>query len=413
MGYLRKWDGECVQYEFPFFLSYCIFLLLMICRTTFFGQYISGMEYKGILCICLLLLFAKEYADGKFNPILIIAVFLIGILALIIHKDAAFTKAIFLVYLFCARDVSFERIAKVTVILSVFMLFLVIFCAEVGLITNYIMDPGSSREREFLGFLYALYPAAYLTNIISLEIYLKKEKIKLVELLFLFAVNYWIYVKTNSRLSFAMAAGVIGLGLLLKIVKKLGKHRSYSYNPLKWLAYAFSSLSFVICAAVSIWLQASYDPSVSWMWKLNNIFTGRLDNGKLSLMKYGFSMFGKQIEWVGNGLDVSGEKVAGDYLYVDCAYLQVLQHYGIFFFLFILLILTITVAVCCYYKKYVLVLLLLTIAVHMMIDDLILDLWYNTFWFVSAQVILNRRSVFPEKSQQTLSYESLGGETAG
>lgn len=391
MGMISRWNGQCVRYELPFFVSYCIYLVLMISRTSFLDQYISERGDKLILLICLLLLFAKEYSDGQFHPLLIIAVFLIGGMVLIIHKDASFTKAFFLAYLFCGRDVSFERIAKLTVIVSSFMLLVIIAASQTGLITNYIMDPGSDREREFIGFLYALYPAAYLTNIISLEIYLKKEKIRLLELIFFFIVNYWIYVKTNSRLSFLMAAAIIMLGLLLKLMTYIAKTRSYSFNPVKGAVCLLTSLSFVICGVGSLWLQISYNPSSGWMNKLNGVLTGRLYYGHQSFVQYGVSMLGQSIAWVGNGLDSTGQQTAGEYLYVDCSYLQVLQQYGILFLLLMMVVLTITVAVCCYYRKYVLVLLLVSIAVHMMIDDLILHLWYNAFWFVSAQIILNHK----------------------
>ncbi len=388
---ITRWDEKCIQYELPFFVSYCIYLILMISRTSFLGQNITEREYKLVLLVCLLLLFAKEYADRQFNPLLIMAVFLIAAMFLIIHKDASFTKAFFLAYLFCGRDVSFERIARVTVIVSSFMLLLIIASSQMGLITNYIMDPGSDREREFIGFYYALYPAAYLTNIISLEIYLKKEKIRLFELILFFMISYWVYVKTNSRLSFLMTAAVILLGMILKIMTYLAKTRSYRFNPVKGAAYLLTSMSFIICCIGSLWMQIAYNPSSAWMNKLNDILTGRLYYGHESFAQYGISMLGQSIAWVGNGLDTTGEKMTGDYLYVDCSYLQVLQQYGILFFLLMMVLLTLTVAVCCYYRRYVLVLLLVSIAVHMMIDDLILHLWYNAFWFVTAQIILNHK----------------------
>ena len=388
MGQIKRWDGKCIQYEIPFFVAYGIYLIMMICRTSFFRQCFPESAYKGVLLLCLLLLFAKEYLDGEFHLLLLFCLAVIAGMVLIIHKDAAFTTAFFLAFLFCGRDIPFERIAKVTVWISSALLLLIILSAEAGLITNYVMDENGDRPREFLGFLYALYPSAYLTNIISLEIYLKKHKIPIVELLLFFGVNYWIYVKTDSRLSFMMTAAVIGLGVLLKLVKCFSMESRYTFNPLIWIFNLGASASFILCAIGSIWLQVAYDPSITWMSKLNKIFTGRLYNGNASIEKYGVSMFGQFIEWVGNGLDESGQKNMSDYLYVDCSYLQVLQHYGILIMFLMMLILTITMIYCCYQKKYVLTLLMISIAGHMMIDDLVLHLWYNTFWFVCAQCIL-------------------------
>ena len=103
---------------------------------------------------------------------------------------------------------------------------------------------------------------------------------------------------------------------------------------------------------------------------------------------YGVSLFGSgNIEWVGAGLDAYGNQSTETYFYVDNLYIQVLQRYGIIFMI-IFLTLTTALMIQCYRKnENILVILLAIIAVHGLIDDLIMYLQMNTFWILFGPVI--------------------------
>ncbi len=117
----------------------------------------------------------------------------------------------------------------------------------------------------------------------------------------------------------------------------------------------------------------------------------RLNLGQYSLLEYGISAWGKQIAWVGNGLDVYGNRATGSYLWVDCLYVQVLQRYGVIFFDYFLISNdNYYVGLLSEKKNYMLLILLSLIAVHCMIDDLQLYLHYNTFWFAIGSLLLGR-----------------------
>lgn len=56
--------------------------------------------------------------------------------------------------------------------------------------------------------------------------------------------------------------------------------------------------------------------------------------GQWAIQKYGITVFGQPIEWVGAGILNDG--FAENYNYVDCSYLQLLLMYGIIPFIFII-----------------------------------------------------------------------------
>ena len=188
--------------------------------------------------------------------------------------------------------------------------------------------------------------------------------------------------KDRFELSFILAVVII-LAPCLKSVYKLISAK---------ICGMLSTSSFVICGIASFWLSINYSSSVEWMKNLNSILGGRLRLGQMSLREYGFSVFGvKGIQWVGNGLDAYGNNVSvtKGYNYVDSFYILTLQRYGVI--VLGVLILLLSVSVYLFWKKqdYTMVMILVLLAVHGIIDDLILRMYYNTFWF-SIGVILMR-----------------------
>ena len=106
-------------------------------------------------------------------------------------------------------------------------------------------------------------------------------------------------------------------------------------------------------------------------------------------MTYGVSLFGnRNITWVGSGLDPMGNRASGTYLYVDNLYLQIMQKYGIIFFVVYILLFTLVLFKCLKRKEYHLFMLLVALAARGFLDDLSLQLYYNTFWFPIGRMLL-------------------------
>lgn len=161
-----------------------------------------------------------------------------------------------------------------------------------------------------------------------------------------------------------------------------------------------------VCTLVSIGLTLSHDSSVPWMSSMNTFWWSRLNLGRNFFLKYGMIAFGQRVSLYERGLDVNGEVSSlslTNYNYVDCGYLNVLLHYGVFVLFICLTALTAALVRCYRKKNYYLLALLTFAALHAMIDDLIIYIFYNTLWFVAAAPIeeyAGRRQNIREGYQQ-------------
>ena len=382
---IRIGSGKLYKPEALFFVSYIIFLTLMMLRTTMLSVTIGETAYKLVSLGGLCLLLVKEYIDQKQPmPVLIYLLFL-ALFFIIIKKNASFLTSASLFYIYSGRNIDFKKIAKVTICVELIVLLVIISSSLAGLIENYHFDTLTDRPREFLGFLYALYPQAYVANIAGLWFYVNKEKVSILSLFLLELFSYWIFSRTNSRLCFLLTTFLLISALFYKAVYYIKRDRIKSIvKVIVALGFVFS---FVTCYIGSLWIHIKYDSAVSWMSRINSLLGNRFYYGNMSYIQYGISAFGKHIQWLGNGLDPTGKVLTGQYLYVDNLYLQVSQKYGLLLTMLALVAITVTLYVCWKQKDYVLLFIFGTVALHALIDDLVLHLWYNTFWFVVGQAI--------------------------
>lgn len=353
---------------------------------TFYYKYFAGFLYKGIFYLCIVLLIVQEMSSNKKYTLESIIKF--GVIIVLFFIAASNSSgvgqnsvaAIFL-FVFVARKISFEKIAQYTLIITSVLLIFVVASSYLGIIENYI-EISATRTREYLGFRYSLYAPSLFSNVIALWIYLKKETITVKSIVLLAVINYALFLKTNSRLSFILCLLLLVIGLWMKYrIKKVFLSKGVS-----WLMI----ISAPVAAYLSINLSLKYTASIEWMQQLNSFLGNRLYYGNRSLQKYGYGLFGRNVEWIGNGLDAYGNKSVETYLYVDCWYVQVLQKYGILFLVAVLFFWALAMYIA--YKKkdsYALIILAI-IALHALIDDLIIYLYVNSFWFIIGMMLLEK-----------------------
>lgn len=121
-----------------------------------------------------------------------------------------------------------------------------------------------------------------------------------------------------------------------------------------------------------------------------------------SLNLYGFGLFGRPVEWNGNGLTIEGVRNYQTYLYVDNLYVQILQKFGLLALGIMLLVLTLTLFKVIKRREWVLSFILILMSFHSMIDDLNLYLHYNIFWILLGSLI------YPDYQFSDESDEELG-----
>lgn len=376
-----------ISKEKAFFCALILYLVTAFLSTSFYASYVFG-DARIARLVCVFLLVVGELSDFDFSKeTLVKAAFCILLYGIAAYHDGALSDpALVFVFVFCGRNISFDKIAKVCLFTSSFLLGFIIISSYVGIIRNYV-ENYDGRYREYLGFLYSLYPAAHMSNITSLTIYLKRKSIDWKAVSILLLANIWIFAKTNSRLSFGLSILTICLALVFQYVPELLKNNKMLQIGMKF--------SFVIFACVSLVCTLLYTENNIILQRFNTFLGNRLYFGKRSLFQFGVSFFGKSnIEWVGNGLDKNGIVPFGESLYVDNLYIQVIQKFGIIFVVLVLILLTIAMIKIVELKKYILAFIFTMIAIHCIIDDLFLAIFYNPFWIAAGAILMSEENSF-------------------
>lgn len=370
-----------------YFWSFGLFMVTSILSTSFYYRYFIGYPYMWMQMICAVLLVGYEVRSGEWNdwrgidwkPLGAIAVMFALALYNSIGNLTRLVAFMFL-YIYSARNIPFAKIVRFTLKVSIITVSVIVFSGYLGIIENVVAAKGG-RIREYLGFRYALFLPGILLNMTGLWIYLRKDTITVPGALVWAVINWFVYYKTDSRISFVIAEVLLIAALAMRFLPKW-------VDKLKPIWFVMST-SFFLFGAFSLVMTLAYDSTIPWMRKLNSMLESRLKLGHNSVEQYGFTFFGQDIEWIGNGLDAFGNAVTGTYTYVDCMYVKILQRYGILFTLLLVVLLSWSMYRLYKRKEYHLLLISASVAAHCVLDDLSFALHYNTFWIALGVVLLN------------------------
>ena len=361
-------------------LVYCgvsLYIVVSILTTTFFSRYIPGSLYHLASILSISLIFLHNILTIKKGIGALGAIFTLGIMSLLIYTSiGSFQTYIYsLTIIFLLRDFDFNKLVRVVLPVVVVILAFVILSSKIGIVPDYV-EISATRTRHYLGFRYSLYPSTVMLNIVGLYIYIKQENITYKSLLLLLVSVLWIYLQTNSRLTALSSIVLLTLGILLKRFPKL-------LTRIRYLLI-FLIPSYIFAAVASYIVAGKYTSAGSGLRAVDNFLGGRIYLASKSLYIYGFDWLGKNIQWVGNGLNADGQRSTMSYLYVDNMYIQVLQKYGLLYLIIFVTLLTLTLFILYKQRQYLLLLILSILAAHAMIDDLTFNLYYNFFLVLLA-----------------------------
>lgn len=374
--------------EKAFVIAWCIYLIVKILKTSFYAKYFPAHDTALLAAFCIPLLILHEMQNIK-NSYKELAGIVVCILFVLITMRLKFMGgggsdiALMFIFIYSARKVSLLRIFKLTIIITTLMICFIVGSSFLGIIKNYVAY--GTRTRQYLGFRYMLFGPAFLFNITLLYLYIKQNTITWKGLSMLVFVNLLFYIWTDSRLSF-------GLSIIAIIFSIIVNYNWVYFNKKHWWYWGVV-FSFLICFICSLVLTIIYSSESAWLRRLNGFFGGRLSLGQTSLTRYGVNIWGQNISWIGNGLDAYGRQSTESYLYVDCLYIQLLQHYGVIFTGLFIILVTTAMVICYRRENYYLLFLLAFIAVHCMFDDLSWQLYYNTFWFAIGTLLMRTKKL--------------------
>ena len=355
-----------------FYFAYSMYLVYNLLDTSFYSKNIQMFGDLLIISVLTLLIF-KEAIGFKIDSRDMILFMVLAVISGLFYNYIGYNYAILPFFIYSARNVNVTTILKISYRISLTLLIFIIVSSYLGWITNYITYEGG-REREYVGFRYSLFGSAILCNIIFLKIYLEKDNIKWRTLVLLTIGNYALYEFTDSRLTFGLGMVLLFLTMLIKIFPKF---KRILMSKITIASYVFSGI-------LSLYFTIGYNHLSEWHSNINEFLGGRLSLGYSTLKYYGYGFFGKTISLVGNGLDVDGYTTTATYDYVDNLYVQLLLKLGLLFLIIFILGMTLVMIRVYRLNDVYLYIIFSLLALHGIVDDLMILPHYNSFWFVIA-----------------------------
>lgn len=281
------------------------------------------------------------------------------------------TMLLYSIIMIAANDMNGKKIMKMSLYIQGMSLFFVVILSQFGIFHDYLFIRDEGRYRHALGFSWTTTAPILFFFFLLIYFYLKKNKVNLL-ITFSFAIiNVWFYVMTNSRMAFALSFVFI----LFMIIQKGNRSRW------KWICKWNKLYKFLpeITCVMSLIMFKFYDESISIWFRLNSILSDRLHLGVNAINQYGFSLFGKTIEWVGFSIKNPTMEDAIGYNYVDSSYLQLGLNYGIVFLCIVLLIYSAVMNRAIKRKDYYLVSIITIILIFSITEPRLMNLAFNPF----------------------------------
>jgi len=386
--------------EIIYIFSYSIYLIVSILNLSLYATLLPAIATHIIMLMCIGLLFIIELLQKSISKKNIIFLLIAFTMAIILYSKNYLIAVMFLFYI-GARNIKIDSFLRVTVVVSSAVLLFVVLSSQLGIIKDYIcISDTTNRTRHFLGFTYVLFPSGILFNITIAYVYLKRLELSIKHYIIVLFVNILMFDLTQARLNFILCLIVVMLCITKNIVFK---------SCIVKYGFAFS---FVLCMITSYVLIISYSPSRTLLNKLNIMLEDRLYLGHEGFNNYNILPFGQTVFFNGYGLSAAGDQIiSGKYNYVDNYYENILLRFGFVFLVLIILWYTYAGIIAVRRKDYICLIAIAAFAIHGMVDDLIVNLYYNCLGIMAGRIILGDYNENRERLQQVI-IKMLGRNTA-
>ena len=309
-------------YIFSFVL---VILVDFLSRTMFVERFSFLRSVSKILiiaaCIMVLIkLLIDEHRKIELYSILI----LIPVLSVIIYTTKTYYTLlpIFLLVI-SVRNINLEKILRIWLFEIAILMILVSFSYYVDIIgeTTRVFGREGDKIRYGLGYGYSSFSANYFFHFTLFYSFIRREKIRILEILALFVINYYLYLKTDTKSAFACSILLLFLVLIIKYFK-LSKQINF-----------LNKYTMLIGFIISLGTLFLYRFGTEIGELLNTLVTGRLRLADKAWDEFGITIFGQKILWVTENQWMSEI----EYDYVDSSFLNILFNYGIVLILLIII----------------------------------------------------------------------------
>lgn len=375
-------------------LSYSFEKSVIICKLI---RYICYLYFLIVICKKLKTLNVKSYIDKikHFNKkqyfvVGVVAVALFSIMMnLLLTKNKAWLFLLFtLIFASCFE---FEDVVNTIFSTQFVSLIIIVSLSSLGLMHDYVNNRVDGTMRHSLGFGYPAYSSQFIMFLILYYSYKKDfkisaEKLGLYQLLIVF-----VYFLTNSRTEF-LVSELILVCIFMNSVDILSKFK----KQVDFLKKAFATL-FPLYPVGSLVAVMSYGFVFNNMnvnslifriaQKANNVFTNRLYQTFYDFKRYGFSLFGSNIDLVGYFLSKENENTIIRSNFIDNEYMRILFENGLVFFIAFFAIAAIVIWYLYKNKKDGLLFISFVITTISLVNARILSTTFSIFCFMIIPVL--------------------------
>ncbi len=340
--------------------------------------YVVNMDYSGTLrrigsytkYLAYIILCIKIMIDQFDRKKIVLSLLYLGLFLLGTIFSGENIVLFFLVYI-ATMGCNGKYVISASILSQSIILVCSIVAALTGMVTNYDFS-SVDRKRYGMGFAWCTTSPILLYFIMLGYIYVRGKKFKWYEALVLEVINYLIYTQTTTRMTFFVAT----IFLLFFAIQSLWENPWRILSGLRglWVAMPF------ICAAIAFVVTMMFDANSSGWVRVDDFLSGRLHLGFNAIERYGLTLFGQPIEWVGSStLNTS----TFGYNYVDCSYLQIALNYGVLALLAILTIYSIAIYRAGKADDYWLVFVLIFVLIHSLTEPRLYNFAFNTLSFAA------------------------------
>ena len=360
--------------EFLFFIALAIYMVAktieistMFNDISWMPQLMKLLRYISYGIIAVKLIYDSIYTEVEIVKILLIFI-LLGLVSLHINSNILFCSFFFII---AARNIDIRKLLLGAFWIQLILTIMIAIASQIGLVSDWMYNI-EGRNRHSLGYIYPSYIASIFFYMILAYMYIRKEKLHLLESIMIGVLNCIIFVLTDSKTSFVLTFLAIVVFFILKYYKKELKN-----NLISKLLYSYSVLGIAI---ISIFACIIYSDENNFLVKINSFINNRLIMGHNALLEHGVSLFGERIRWVGfGGLGYTTSALKEEYNYVDCSYVKVLLDYGIIFFVIMLVGYALVAHRAIEQKDRFLCMCIIFMCIYSIIEPRIIEFGFNPF----------------------------------
>ena len=307
-----------------------IFSFILVIFVDFLSRtmFVEGFPFlrdvsKGLIIAASTMLLVKLLIDNHSKIELYSILLLIPILSVIIYTTKTYyTLLPISLLVISVRNINLEKILRIWLFEIIILMLFVSVSYYLDIIgeTTHIVGREGDKIRYGLGYGYASFSANYFFHFTLFYSFIRREKLKVLEIIALFITNYYLYLKTDTKSAFACSVLLLFLILLIKYLK-LSKQNNFLNK--------YTMLFGFIISLGTLFLYR-FGTEVGEL--LNTLVTGRLRLADKAWDEFGVTIFGQKILWVTENQWMSEI----EYDYVDSSFLNILFNYGIILILLII-----------------------------------------------------------------------------